>query len=231
MHEQRQTQGGARSGSAIRGYLGGIRYALPPYPVSDNLIVVRPTDSTRTGSDNSPMSNYRRLRSPGGTYFFTVNLLDRSGDLLTRHIDALREAVRATLAVRPFRIDAWVVLPDHLHCLWTLPPGDDDFANRWKSIKIRFVQRLPAQEPRSNTRARRGERGIWQRRFWEHVIRDEADYARHVDYIHINPVKHGWSGTVQEWPYSTFHRWVSAGVYPPDWAGNRTEDNFPAGEP
>ena len=151
--------------------------------------------------------------------------------MLTRNIDALRDAVRATRAERPFRIDAWVVLPDHLHCLWTLPPGDDDYSNRWKAIKIRFVQRIPQHESRSATRARRGERGIWQRRFWEHVIRNEADYARHADYIHFNPVKHGWSRTVQEWPYSTFHRWVLAGVYPPDWAGDRTEDDFPAGEP
>jgi putative transposase len=177
------------------------------------------------------MPNYLRLRVPGSTCFFTVNLLDRSADLLTRHIDALREAVCATRAARPFCIDAWVVLPDHLHCLWTLPPGDDDYSNRWKAIKIRFVQRLSAHELRSATRARRGERGIWQRRFWEHLIRDEADFARHLDYIHFNPVKHGWARTARDWPYSTFHRWVSAGVYPPDWAGDRTGDDFPAGEP
>jgi len=101
------------------------------------------------------MPDYHRLRSPGGTYFFTVNLLDRRSDLLMRHIDALRAAVYVTRAARPFRIDAWVVLPDHLHCLWTLPPGDDDYSNRWKAIKIRFVQHLPAREPRSDTRARR----------------------------------------------------------------------------
>lgn len=178
----------------------------------------------------SPMSDYRRLRIPGGTYFFTVNLLDRGSDLLIRHIDALRVAVRTTRASRPFHIDAWVVLPEHLHCVWTLPPGDEDFSNRWKAIKIRFVQHLPANEPRSACRALRGERGIWQRRFWEHAIRDEADYARHVDYIHFNPVRHGWSGTVREWPYSTFHRWVEAGLYPPTWAGGDTQEGMPAGE-
>ena len=137
------------------------------------------------------MPHYRRLRIPGGTYFFTVNLLNRDTDLLTRHIQALRSAVRATRASRPFHIDAWVVLPDHLHCVWTLPPGDEDFCNRWKAIKTRYVQCIPATESRSPSRAKRGERGIWQRRYWEHFIRDEADYARHVDYIHINPVKHG----------------------------------------
>jgi putative transposase len=176
------------------------------------------------------MPNYRRFRIAGGTYFFTVNLLDRSSDLLTRHIDALRQAVRATRALRPFHIDAWVVLPDHLHCIWTLPPGDDDFSNRWKAIKIRFVQSLPRDEPRSVTRVARGERGIWQRRFWEHAIRDQEDYARHFDYVHINPVKHGWAGQVRDWPYSTFHGWVEAGVYPPDWAGGLVQEDLLAGE-
>lgn len=175
------------------------------------------------------MPDYRRFRIAGGTYFFTVNLLDRSSDLLIRHIDALRQAVRATRSVRPFHIDAWVVLPEHLHCMWTLPPGDDDFSNRWKAIKIRFVQSLPREESRSATRVAKGERGIWQRRFWEHAIRDETDYVRHLDYVHINPVKHGWAEQVREWPYSTFHRWVGAGVYPPDWAGGSETEWF-AGE-
>jgi putative transposase len=137
------------------------------------------------------MPNYRRYRVPGGTYFFTVNLLERRQDTLVRHIDALREAVRKTRRERPFHIDAWVVLPDHMHCVWTLPPGDDDFSNRWKSIKIRFVQAIPRNERRSTVRIAKGERGVWQRRFWEHVIRDEADYEHHVNYVHWNPVKHG----------------------------------------
>ena len=88
------------------------------------------------------MPDYRRYRVPGGTYFFTVNLLERRLDTLVRHVDALREAVRVTRQARPFHIDAWVVLPDHMHCIWTLPPGDDDFSNRWKAIKIRFVQKI-----------------------------------------------------------------------------------------
>jgi putative transposase len=111
------------------------------------------------------MPDYRRFRVPGGTYFFTVNLLERRLDTLVRHIDVLREAVRLTKRERPFHIDAWVVLPDHMHCVWTLPPGDDDFSNRWKAIKIRFVQKIPAIERRSRVRAARHERGVWQRCF------------------------------------------------------------------
>ncbi len=115
----------------------------------------------------------------------------RAGYALLRHVHALREAVRVTRRERPFHIDAWVVLPDHLHCVWTLPAGDDDFSNRWRAIKIRFVQALPRTERRSKVRIAKGERRIWQRRFWEHVIRDEADYARHVAYVHWNPMRHG----------------------------------------
>ena len=165
------------------------------------------------------MPDYRRWRVAGGTYFFTVNLLERRLDTLVRHVDALREAVRVTRRERPFHIDAWVVLPDHMHCVWTLPPGDDDFSNRWKAIKIRFVQALPRTERRSKVRMAKGERGVWQRRFWEHVIRDEVDYARHVDYVHWNPIKHGLVRRLVDWPYSTFHRYVESGIYPPDWAG------------
>ena len=165
------------------------------------------------------MPDYRRFRVLGGTYFFTVNLLERKGDLLVRHIADLREAVRKTKRERPFHIDAWVVLPDHMHTVWTLPPGDDDFSNRWKAIKIRFVQKLPRTERRSKVRVAKGERGVWQRRFWEHAIRDERDYAAHVDYCHINPVKHGYAKQVADWPYSSFHRYVKDGIYTADWAG------------
>ncbi|HNP50793.1 MAG TPA: transposase [Nitrosomonas nitrosa] len=140
-----------------------------------------------------------------------MNLLERRLDLLVRHIDKLREAVRATKRDRPFHIDAWVVLPDHMHTIWTLPPDDDDFSNRWKSIKIRFVQKLPRTERRSKVRVAKGERGIWQRRYWEHRVRDERDYANHVAYIHYNPVKHGYVSRVIDWPYSSFHRHVRSG--------------------
>ena len=165
------------------------------------------------------MPDYRRVWVPGGTYFFTVNLLERRGnDLLVRYIDPLREAVRLTRRDHPFVIHGWVVLPDHLHCIVELPQGDADFALRWQVIKRRFSMKIPRMEYRSDVRQRRRERGIWQRRYWEHVLRDEADYARHMDYLHYNPVKHGCVDRVMAWPYSTFHRLVRLGVYPADWA-------------
>lgn len=170
------------------------------------------------------MPDYRRHRVPGGTYFFTINLLERRSDLLTRHIDALRAAVRRTRDERPFHIDAWVVLPDHMHCVITLPPGDVDYSNRIKAIKIRFVRAVAPRERRSAVRIAKGERGIWQRRLWEHTLRDEADYARHIDYVHYNPVKHGHAAAAAEWPHSTFHRWVRRGVYSADWGGDVSAD-------
>jgi putative transposase len=111
-----------------------------------------------------------------------VPSIERRSDLLIRHIEALRKAVRRTRAERSFHIDGWVVLPDHLHCVLTLPPGDDNFSNRIKAIKIRFVRAVEPNERRSSVRIARGERGIGQRRFWEHALRDEGDYARHMDY-------------------------------------------------
>ena len=138
----------------------------------------------------SPMPNNRRYRVLGGTYFFTVNLLERyPNNLLIRHVESHCTVVRETCKHWPFHIDAWVVLPDHLHCVWTLPDGDDDNSNRWRIIKQGFSKALPMTERRSAVRVARGERGIWQRRFWDHVIRDDEDYAAHVDYCHINPVK------------------------------------------
>ena len=163
------------------------------------------------------MPDYRRNRLPGATYFFTVNLLDRRSDLLVAHIDALRDAVRRVRARRSFAIDAWVVLPDHMHCLWTLPEDDGDFDRRWYAIKVAFSKSLSPWEHRSETMVRRGERGIWQRRYWEHTIRDERDYAAHMDYIHFNPVKHGFVQAPSDWPYSSFRRCVDAGLYPMEW--------------
>jgi len=166
------------------------------------------------------MPDYRRVLHPGGTYFFTVNLLQRYGnDLLIREIDALRRVVRSVKKRHPFLIHGWVVLPEHLHCVIELPAGDADFSLRWRLIKMEFSKLLPATERKSRVRRNRGERGIWQRRFWEHVIRNDADYRAHIDYVHINPVKHGLVSRVRDWPYSTFHRWVEQGVYPLDWAG------------
>jgi putative transposase len=166
------------------------------------------------------MPNYRRVWTPGGVYFFTVNLLRRGNNpLLIRHIDLLRHSVRVVRQRHPFTFHAWVVLPDHLHCVIELPLDDTDFSVRWRLIKGRFSKALEAGEARSSSRIRRGERGIWQRRFWKHNIRDENDYRNHVDYVHINPVKHGLVKRVKDWPYSTFHRWVEHGDYPIDWAG------------
>jgi putative transposase len=165
------------------------------------------------------MPNYRRAFVPGGSWFFTVNLLNRRSSLLTDEIDALRDATRRTRERYPFHIDAFVVLPDHLHAVWTLPPDDSDFSVRWRWIKIRFARSLPKQEWLSPVRRARGERGIWQRRFWEHLIRNEADYARHVEYCYINPLKHALVTRVHDWPHSSFHRDVRAGIFPEDWAG------------
>ena len=163
------------------------------------------------------MANYRRDRTPGATWFFTVAIADRRSDLLVREIDRLRAVVRRVRADWPFRIDAWVVLPDHMHALWTLPQDDHDFSTRWRLIKANFSRELPRCEPISASRARKGERGLWQRRFWEHRIRDEEDFRRHVDYIHINPLKHGYVRRVVDWPFSTFGRYVRQGVYAEDW--------------
>jgi len=169
------------------------------------------------------MPNYRRYRIEGGCYFFTVNLLDRKSHLLIEHIDLLRESVRRCREKRPFHIDAWVVLPEHMHSIWTLPPSDNDFSSRWRAIKIHFSKNLALIEKRSLVRIKKGERGIWQRRFWEHAIRDPADYERHMDYLHFNPVKHGWVEKLSDWPYSSFHAQVKKGVYPADWSVQDSE--------
>jgi putative transposase len=152
------------------------------------------------------MPNYRRVWVPGATYFFTVNLNDRRSDLLVRHIDLLREAVRDVRAKRPFEILAWVVLPDHMHAIWSMPEGDSDYAGRWLAIKAIFSRRIVKGETISESRARRGERAIWQRRFWEHMIRDDRDLDQHISYVHFNPVKHGWVETATDWPHSSIHR-------------------------
>jgi putative transposase len=175
------------------------------------------------------MSDYRRNRVPGGTYFFTVTLFDRRSDLLIAEIDALRAAVRKTMIRSPFHIDAWVVLPEHMHCLWTLPTNDANYSSRWWAIKTAFSKSLPVLELQSGTMTKRGERGIWQRRFWEHTIRDDRDYAVHMDYIHFNPVKHGLVGNVADWPFSSFRRCVAKGLYPAAWRGGG-DDLAGAGE-
>lgn len=144
---------------------------------------------------------------PGATYFFTVILADRRSRVLVEEVGALRRAVRKVRAARPFQIEAWVVLPEHMHAMWTLPEDDSDYAGRWREIKKAFSRAIDRRD-------------VWQKRFWEHTIRDERDFAAHMDYIHRNPCKHGLAEHVRDWPYSSFHRLVDAGVYPPDWLGD-----------
>jgi putative transposase len=176
------------------------------------------------------MTNYRRSFIAGASYFFTVNLTKRSSRLLIEHIDWLREAIRYTRARHPFEIKAVVVLPDHLHAIWTLPQGDADYALRWRLIKTVFSRQLAPGERRSQSRQRKGERGIWQRRYWEHTLRDEANFSQHVDYIHFNPVKHGYVKRAMDWPYSSFHRCVRLGQVSSDWGGDVGDDQDAFGE-
>jgi putative transposase len=164
------------------------------------------------------MVHYRRNFVPGGTFFFTVIVKDRRSRVLVERITSLRYAFRATQIERPFTIDAIVILPDHLHTIMTLPPGDSDFSGRWQRIKGLFTRRIVASHVRVE-RDQRGEYALWQKRFWEHTIRSESDFSRHVDYIHYNPVKHGLASQVSDWPYSSFHRYVGQGWLPEDWGG------------
>jgi putative transposase len=166
------------------------------------------------------LSRYRRAYVPGGTFFFTVALADRSSDALVRHMDLLRLAYTAVQKERPFETIAICVLPDHLHAIWSLPADDGDFAKRWNLIKGSFSRHLPASTSRSTSKIVRREKGIWQRRYWEHAIRGDADMARHVDYTHFNPVKHSLVSRVCDWPHSSFHRYVEKGTLPIDWGGD-----------
>jgi putative transposase len=170
------------------------------------------------------MSRYIRPRAPGAVVFFTVALVDRGADTLVRHVDVLRQAVAVTRAKRPFGIDAWVVLPDHMHCVWTLPEGDSDYSGRMGEIKGQFTRALrrsgpaPTNPPQNPYGARGGrervgagpdlrdEAPVWQKRFWEHHIRNDEDFTAHVRYCWINPVRHGLVGHPREWPFSSWHR-------------------------
>jgi putative transposase len=162
------------------------------------------------------MVRYRRKYVPGGTYFFTVTLRDRRADWLVRHIDSLRSAFARVKAERPFRIDAMVVLPEHLHLIMTLPDGDSDYSGRLRLIKAIFARRLRDEGIES--------RNVWHSRFWEHTIRDNRDLRHHVNYIHFNPVKHGHVESPTEWPYSTIHQHIADGRLPADWGTNRSPD-------
>jgi putative transposase len=159
-----------------------------------------------------------------------VTLADRSSDTLIRHIDRLRSAYTSAQKRYPFKTIAICILPDHLHAIWSLPPDDADFPLRWNLIKGGFSRGLPASADRTESKISRREKGIWQRRYWEHAIRDDADLARHVDYIHFNPVKHGYVSKVRDWPHSSFHRFVAKGILPPDWGGDVREVDGAFGE-
>lgn len=152
------------------------------------------------------MPNYRRDRTRGGTWFFTVCLKDRRSRLLVEEVDLLRKCVRATKDQMPFDIRCWVVLPDHMHAIWTLPAGQNDFPNRWKSIKGRFSRSLKNRPEWQARAVQPREKGIWQNRYWEHRIRDAEDLQAHMTYCHTNPVKHGLAATPEDWPYSSIHR-------------------------
>jgi putative transposase len=173
------------------------------------------------------MVNYRRNFVPGGRYFFTITLADRRSNLLVNHIGLLRSSFRAARREWPFAIDAIVILPEHLHAILTLPSDDADFSGRWRRIKGHFATELLDSSIKLARRPN-GDLALWQRRFWEHTIRGDGDLARHVDYIHFNPVKHGLVQRVRDWPHSSFHRYVREGLLPEDWAGDADDkgENF-----
>lgn len=168
------------------------------------------------------MPEYRRYLVPGATYFFAVVTDGRAPILSSDSARSfLREAFVACRRERPFEMPAIVLLPDHLHAIWVLPPGDSDYSTRWGAIKKAFTGHYlndgGSERVVSAGRRNQRRRGVWQPRFWEHMIRDEADFERHFDYIHYNPVKHGYVTRPRDWEWSSFHRWVGAGVYHPNW--------------
>lgn len=163
------------------------------------------------------MVMYRRNFVPGGTYFFTVTLADRRASTLVDHVDDLRAAYQSVVATHNISTVAICVLPDHLHAVWTMPDGDANFSSAWSLIKARFSRALAKQNASLVPNAL-GEHSIWQRRFWEHTIRNERDLENHIAYIHYNPVKHSYVASPCEWPHSSFHRFVRDGLLPEDWA-------------
>jgi putative transposase len=168
------------------------------------------------------MPNYCRSKIEGGTFFFTVVTYQRRPILTGEESRAILHSAWLNVMERyPFTLDAICLLPDHLHCIWTLPEGDTHYPVRWGEIKRLFskgyLKTFNLNETKNESRLKRGEATIWQRRFWEHTIRDEADLHAHLDYIHFNPVKHGLVKNVSEWRWSSFHRYVKKGYYPPGW--------------
>jgi putative transposase len=169
---------------------------------------------------------YRRAFIPGGSFFFTLVTEWRNPIFAeTENIDTLRHAFRQVKQNRPFNIDGIVVMPDHIHCIWTLPPGDVDYPTRWRLIKTWFTKHCNANFKLSPNPARKNkqQQAIWQHRYWEHALRDETDFMRHIEYIHYNPVKHGYVAAPKDWEHSSFHRYVEASVYPLDWGTNESD--------
>ena len=167
---------------------------------------------------------YRRSQINGGTFFFTVVTHNRRKILCNpENVDLLREAFRLVMDKHPYQIDAFVLLPDHLHCIWTLPEGDHDFSTRWRLIKSTFSRNCHRRFKGeiSTSHKIKKEAGIWQRRFWEHTIRDEHDFNRHVEYIHYNPVKHNFVNAPSQWSYSSFHTYVRKGLYDSGWGAHK----------
>jgi putative transposase len=177
------------------------------------------------------MSNYRRSIVPAGCFFFSVALADRRSTLLVDQISRLRQAYALTHRTLPFTTLAICVLPEHLHAVWTLPEHDSDYAGRWSLLKSSFSRGLPLAERLNRSQRQKREKGLWQRRYWEHQIRDAEDLKRHIDYLHFNPVKHGLVEQVKDWPYSSFHRHVRQGHLPPDWGGTGSSACLAGGEP
>jgi putative transposase len=171
---------------------------------------------------------YRRAQLKGGTYFFTVVTHERVKIFhLSDNVELLRQAFGKVIKRHPFEIDAFVLLPDHLHCIWTLPQGDADFSTRWRLIKSFFSRQIglvgwvegrnPTKTTTATSRLRKNEKSIWQRRFWEHLIRNQKDLNQHIEYIHYNPVKHGLTKAPGDWAYSSFQRYVDKGIYDLKW--------------
>jgi putative transposase len=169
------------------------------------------------------MVHYRRLQVKGGIYFFTVALQDRKSTLLTQYIRVLQKSWKSVQVKRPFKTIAYVILPDHFHAVWQLPEDDNDFPTRLRLIKRQFTKNVVVMNS-VFSKNKRNEYNIWQKRYWEHMIRDERDYENHINYIHYNPIKHKYVKRTRDWPYSSFMKFVNQGIYKLNWSDNIYKD-------
>jgi putative transposase len=176
--------------------------------------------------------NYRRSKSCGGTFFFTLVTYKRLKLFEdTRNVNLLRESIQKVKLTHPFKMEAYVLLPDHFHCIWTLPENDNDFSMRWRQIKSYFTRNFQQEKiPLYKARKNKKEQCIWQRRFWEHTIVNEKDFANHVDYIHYNPVKHGYVESPSAWLFSSIHYYIEKGIYSKSWGESGVVDLCNIGE-